>query len=80
MRSRLKVRILQGLRNSYFAVTGHNAEIVTDNAGTDWLLYHAYEKANPTGRKLMLDAIVRQDGWPGVKDLVPSRGAPAPLF
>ena len=28
--------------NASFAGTGHNAEIMTDKKGDDWILYHAY--------------------------------------
>jgi arabinan endo-1,5-alpha-L-arabinosidase len=56
---------------------GHNA-IVTDDAGTDWILYHGVDKAQPllpngaTRRPLMLDPLVWESGWPAVRDLVPS--------
>jgi arabinan endo-1,5-alpha-L-arabinosidase len=71
--------VLQG--NGIFAGTGHNAEIVTDDEGSDWLLYHAYLKINPKqGRTLCMDKIVWTDGWPAVKGLEPSSVAPAPVF
>ena len=54
-------------KNDSFVGTGHNSEIVSDNAGTDWLFYHAVSVANPDGRVLMLDKIDWIDGWPSVK-------------
>ena len=43
-------------KNDSFVGTGHNSEIVSDNAGTDWLFYHAVSVANPDGRVLMLES------------------------
>lgn len=50
-------------KNDSFVGTGHNSEIVSDSAGTDWLFYHAVSVANPDGRVLMLDKIDWIDGW-----------------
>ena len=70
-----------------FAGPGHNAEIITDNEGVDWFLYHAIKKSNPlldngaTRRPLMLDKITWEEGWPVIKDLVPGlTSQPAPVF
>lgn len=72
---------LEGNSTGGFAGPGHNAEIITDKAGTDWLLYHAIDKKIPylpvgaTRRPLMLDKITWENNWPiitgsqpGVKD------------
>lgn len=74
-------------RNNRFAGPGHNAQIMTDDAGTDWFLYHAIEIANPvvsTGanrRALMLDKLTWNNGWPEIKDGSPSTTAqPKPVF
>lgn len=48
-----------------YAGTGHNA-IVTDDAGQDWMLYHAWGSDDRKGRVLMLDPITWEDGWPKV--------------
>jgi arabinan endo-1,5-alpha-L-arabinosidase len=45
--------------------TGHNA-IVTDDAGQDWMLYHAWGSDPDAGRMLMLDPITWENGWPKV--------------
>ena len=69
-------------RNSRFAGPGHNSEIVTDDEGQDWILYHAYDLTqNESERMLMLDRITWQDGWPVVEGGSPSTGEkPAPVF
>lgn len=60
-----------------FVGPGHNA-IITDDSGTDWVVYHAIDKSKPklengaTRRPLMLDPIIWKDGWPTVKGLAPS--------
>jgi len=61
-----------------FAGPGHHAKIVTDDNGKDWLLYHGIRKDNPkvrsgaSRRALMLDAIIWENGWPKIRDTVPS--------
>ncbi len=68
-------------KNQAFVGTGHNSEIVSDNAGADWMCYHAVSVANPSGRVLMLDRIYwGEDGWPYVKNSCPSIEADAPSF
>lgn len=67
-----------------FAGPGHNT-VVRDGAGDDWLLYHAYERANAWAgdgdvprRVLMLDRLDWRGGWPRVETGTPSRTAPVP--
>ncbi len=55
-------------KNERFVGTGHNSEIVSDNDGNDWVLYHAVDVNNPSGRVLMLDKINWIDGWPVVEE------------
>lgn len=68
--------ILQGNKDGSFVGPGHNA-IVTDDEGTDWIIYHAIEKEDPllwTGasrRPLMIDPLIWEEGWPKVENLVP---------
>ena len=62
---------------------GHNSEIITDDNGDDWLLYHSYDRNNNfNGRLMLLDKITwSKDGWPTVNDGHPSSDAmPAPVF
>ena len=54
-------------KNERFVGTGHNSEIVSDDEGNDWFLYHAVDVTNPSGRVLMLDKIEWTGGWPEVK-------------
>ena len=55
--------------NGEFAGPGHNAEIVTDNDGSTWMLYHSYWGQMPfDGRMLMLDRILwDEQEWPYIK-------------
>jgi arabinan endo-1,5-alpha-L-arabinosidase len=73
--------------NAKYAGPGHNSRWVTDDSGTDWLLYHAIDRSNPhvsTGanrRVLMLDKIVWKNGWPEILNAEPSiENTAAPLF
>ncbi|USZ69841.1 family 43 glycosylhydrolase (plasmid) [Halorussus salilacus] len=72
--------ILRG--NDRFAGPGHNA-VARDDAGDDWLVYHAYERADPwvgqtPRRVLMIDRLRWREGWPAVPDGSPSLTAPKP--
>ena len=65
-----------------FVGPGHNAEIIVDDNGDEWFLYHAVELENPylpggaTRRPLMLDKILwGADGWPYLEGDVPSTSA-----
>ena len=40
-------------KNKAFVGTGHNAELMTDEAGNDWILYHGVNVSNPHGRVLL---------------------------
>jgi arabinan endo-1,5-alpha-L-arabinosidase len=62
-------------KSNSFVGTGHNSEIVTDNAGNDWFFYHAVSTKKPEGRVLMLDKISWEDGWPTVEGSVASTEA-----
>ncbi|MCH7403036.1 family 43 glycosylhydrolase [Belliella kenyensis] len=80
--------ILSGNSENYgFAGPGHNGHIMTDDAGDDWILYHAIPKGNPllqngaSRRPLMLDKLIWKDGWPTIERGVPSLSSkPAPKF
>lgn len=53
---------------------GHNSEIITDDNGDTWLLYHSYDMNNGcNGRLMLLDKITwDKDGWPVIEDGHPS--------
>ena len=44
-------------KNKSFVGTGHNAELITDKADNDWILYHGVSVSNPHGRVLLLSLI-----------------------
>jgi arabinan endo-1,5-alpha-L-arabinosidase len=56
---------------------GHNSKIITDDAGTDYLFYHAVQVSEPflpggaTRRPLMLDKINWINNWPQIIGSVP---------
>lgn len=63
--------------NPHFVGPGHNA-VVTDDEGTDWIVYHAIDAENSllrngaTRRPLFIEPLVWEDGWPTVEGLTPS--------
>lgn len=66
---------------------GHNAEIVSDAMGQDWLLYHGMDLkkaklSNGTNRRaLYLDPIFWVEGWPKLKNQQPGLSSQsAPIF
>lgn len=66
---------------------GHNARIVTDSEGTDWLLYHGIDPSRgkaasgASRRMLMLDKITWRNGWPEIAGGIPSTTRQdAPVF
>ena len=64
-----------------FTGPGHNGDIVTDKAGQTWMIYHAFDKKQPSRRVMLLDKIDWQDGWPVMAGTQPSfRPQPAPTF
>ncbi|GHV03323.1 arabinan endo-1,5-alpha-L-arabinosidase [Bacteroidia bacterium] len=70
--------ILRG--NDRFAGPGHNARIITDSYGNDWMLYHAYDCTSPKGRRLMLDRVDWRNDWPVIGNGTPSAQAESPVF
>lgn len=61
---------------------GHNANFVTDDAGNHWMLYHAFDAAEPeAGRKVYLDRILwDSDGWPRTLSGEPTEEGERPVF
>jgi arabinan endo-1,5-alpha-L-arabinosidase len=61
-------------QGNLFVGTGHNA-LVTDDAGQDWLVYHAIDRTDPyldqpfgvNRRPMMIDRLDWIDGWPLVR-------------
>ena len=67
-------------KNKSFVGTGHNAELITDKANNDWILYHGVSVSNPHGRVLLLDRVDWRKGWPVVKSSSASTESPKPHF
>ncbi|VBB45348.1 Arabinan endo-1 5-alpha-L-arabinosidase [uncultured Paludibacter sp.] len=69
---------LHGDKNTGWIGPGHNAEIIVDDRGRYFILYHAIQYSNPllpngaTRRPLMMDEIIWIDGWPTIEGSVPS--------
>lgn len=61
---------------------GHNSELVLDDAGQYWMLYHGYDaKDTGSGRKVFLDKVTwDKDGWPVIENLRPSVTAERPII
>ena len=74
--------ILKGDSDNVFCGPGHDAEIVTDDKGQDWMAYHAYWKGNNyKGRCMNIDRVLwTKDGWPYFDGAVPSTSSPIPVF
>ena len=74
-------------RNDAWVGPGHNA-VVTDDAGRDWIVYHAIAPDDPllpngaSRRPALIDPIEWVDGWPTVHDGAgpSSREAVAPVI
>jgi arabinan endo-1,5-alpha-L-arabinosidase len=67
-------------KNSSFVGTGHNSEIMQDDNGNDWILYHGYRVSDGKGRLLFLDKIVWKNDWPEIESSSPSINAEKPVF
>ena len=68
-------------RNERVAGPGHDAEIVTDDAGTDFLIYHGFKTDKPRdGRVVYMDRIDWVDSWPYIQGGTPSIVAAAPVI
>lgn len=71
--------LIQG--NALAVGTGHNAEIITDDEGVDWLLYHGYLRSSPDlGRLVFLDKISWDNGWPYLEGYGASISSEIPFF
>ena len=60
--------IMSSSPDKSYTGTGHNAEILTDDTGQDWMMYHAYWKGNNyKGRCANIDQVLWKGGWPYFK-------------
>jgi arabinan endo-1,5-alpha-L-arabinosidase len=55
--------------------------VITDDAGTDWILYHGVDNRRPrskpsddvnTRRVMLLDRLIWRDGWPEIASKSPT--------
>lgn len=68
-------------RNDSVVGPGHNAEIVTDDRGEDWMLMHGFKSSDPdAGRVAWLCRVKWNDGWPTVEGDSPAREDQRPEF
>lgn len=69
-------------KNERFVGNGHNSEIVKDEKGSYWVLYHGVDVQSPRGRVLLLDKINwDRKGWPYVENGgTPTLNGMAPAF
>ena len=65
-------------KNQAFVGPGHNSQIVQDNAGNDWILYHGWIMESGAGRHVFLDKIVWVNDWPTIAGGSPSTEAYVP--
>lgn len=73
--------ILSGSPDRTFVGTGHDAAIITDDKGQDWMCYHAYRAADEYSRRcLMMDKVLWAGGWPYFKNGQPSKTSDRPVW
>lgn len=64
-----------------FIGPGHNGDLVTDKAGYTWMIYHAFDKKEPTRRVMLLDKVDWRENWPVIEKKEPSfEQQPGPVF
>ncbi|WP_026473420.1 family 43 glycosylhydrolase [Alkaliflexus imshenetskii] len=66
--------------NDRFVGNGHCSEIIQDDAGDDWILYHGIDVDKPDGRVLLLDKVIWIDEWPVINNGTPSLISERPYF
>jgi len=56
-----------------FTGPGHNGDLIVDQKGDTWFIYHAYKDKEPSkGRVMLMDKLLWKDNWPQVKNFQPS--------
>lgn len=64
-----------------FISPGHCSQILTDDKGQDWVLYHAYvQNEQDKGRRLILSNLSWTGGWPSVAGGVPAKSRQIPYW
>ena len=73
--------VLSGSLDGTFRGPGHNSALIRDDAGQDWILYHAFNASDDyQSRCLMLDRVQWKKGWPVIETGQPSKQSSAPVF
>lgn len=72
--------------NERFAGPGHNS-IVVDDAGSEWILYHAYDRDTPEfecggapRRSMMIDEVTWSNGFPRLENNTPAFSHEVPII
>jgi arabinan endo-1,5-alpha-L-arabinosidase len=64
-----------------FVGTGHNGDIIVDDVGDTWILYHAFDKIKSNKRVMLLDKIEWVNDWPVISNNKPTISEqPGPVF
>ena len=72
-------QLLKG--NGFIVGPGHNAEIITDDEGVDWFIFHGYLHSDPDlGRVVCMDKITWEGGWPFIETYGTSFSSIIPYF
>ena len=68
--------------NELVAGPGHCSQLIIDDNGDYWMLYHGFDKTDiGAGRKLFVDKVLwDSDGWPYIAGKHPSKGGAVPFF
>lgn len=70
-------------KNDAWMAPGHNS-VITDDAGQDWIVYHAIafdSSSKSKGRIMLIDRLYYENGWPSVQTDSPGIGPlPAPFI
>ena len=67
--------------NGFIVGPGHNSEIITDDEGVDWILFHGYLHSDPDiGRVVCLNKITWDGGWPFIETYGTSLSSEIPFF
>lgn len=73
--------IMSSSEDKVFIGPGHDAQIITDDSGQDWMAYHSYWKGNDyNGRCMLIDKIVWENGWPRFTSTTPSTNGNGPMW
>ena len=67
--------------NDHFVGNGHGSQIIRDDAGQDWLLYHGFSRSTPENGRILDQIKWDKEGWPYVERESPSyETQKAPVF